>query len=229
MRTCFDIDEQDEYHAARTLLIRRCEQWAGEHDRPADELLLMSALDSRHFSADGRLTYWTPDHVRRYLLEWVPRYIDTETGDPIEAPEVLRTLLRFIADYGLRDPRGADLADNEAAIDAAAADFPAALNDTERFGLGKFWGRVARDNNVDVSDADALSDLQQDVNDGRVTVDESLLERLLRSQYTQPLLGEERTLAQLPVSLPSARELAATASHAPALRHLRALVAWVGR
>jgi hypothetical protein len=227
VRTCFDIEERAEYHAARTLLIRRCKEWSRDRNLPADETLLMSALDSRHFSADGRLTYWTPSHVRHYLLEWVPRYLDAELDDLNAAPEVLRTLLRFIREYGLRDPRGGSPADNEAAIDAAATEFPQALHDVERFGLGKFWGRAARAHDVDINDARAVERFQDDVDAGRVELDDGVLERLLAAQYGHQPLGEERTMAQLPVHLPSRVDLARAAADSPAVTRLTALWRWV--
>lgn len=116
VRTCFDIDENDEYLAARELLVRRCRVWASE---PVDAALLAAALDSRHYSADGRLTYWTPQDVRRFLQEWAPRHFRGGEDKLETASRTLRALLRFIDAHGLRDPRGSPRADNDAAIDAA--------------------------------------------------------------------------------------------------------------
>jgi len=61
VRTCYEIEETDAYLAARELLLlRRCGAWA-EADGLVMSLPLAGALlDSRHFSSDGRLGYWTP-------------------------------------------------------------------------------------------------------------------------------------------------------------------------
>jgi hypothetical protein len=64
-------------------------------------------LDSRHFSSDGRLGFWTPAHVRRALLEWIPEKVTVPEGDLLDAPETPRSLLRYLDAHGLRDPRGA--------------------------------------------------------------------------------------------------------------------------
>ncbi|ADD44496.1 hypothetical protein [Stackebrandtia nassauensis] len=228
MRTCFDIAEHEEYHAARDLLIRRCREWAAEHDRPSDDTIVMSALDSRHYGPDGRLTYWTPWHVRYFLLEWIPRYMDAESGELDRAPEVLRTMLRFITDYGLRDPRGAAPQDNEKAIDATAPSFAEAVDDTARFGVSKFWTRVARTHGVDVADPGAVSRFQEQVRAGEVEVDEELLTRLLADSSARQPLGEGRALAQLPVKLPSTLELGEAADASPVVIRLRGLVEWLG-
>ena len=77
-------------------------------------------LDSRHFSPDGRLGYWTPAQVRRALLEWIPEKVTAPGEDLLDAPETLRTVLRYLDAHGLRDPRGAAVKDDKDAIDAAA-------------------------------------------------------------------------------------------------------------
>lgn len=228
MRTCFDISEHEEYHAARSLLIRRCREWADEHDRPSDDTIVMSALDSRHYGSDGRLTHWTPWHIRYFLLQWVPRYMDADPGELDCAPEVLRTMLRFIQDYGLRDPRGAAPSDNEHAIDAVAGAFTEAVNDTERFGVSKFWGRAARSHGIDANDSEAVSRFQERVRAGEIDIDEQLLSRLLADQSARPPLGEGRALAQLPVRLPTARDLGDLAELSPVVARLRTLVGWLG-
>ena len=69
--------------------------------------LAEALLDSRHFSSDGRLGYWTPAQVRRALLEWIPEKVTAPDEDLLDAPETLRTLLRYLDAHGLRDPRGA--------------------------------------------------------------------------------------------------------------------------
>ena len=45
--------------------------WAGASGLVMSFPLAGALLDSRHFSSDGRLGYWTPARVRRALLEWI--------------------------------------------------------------------------------------------------------------------------------------------------------------
>ncbi|MGH8795328.1 MAG: hypothetical protein ACRDXX_22130 [Stackebrandtia sp.] len=209
MRTCFDIDERDEYHAARALLVRRCQAWSKERkERLVDEVLLRAALDSRHFSSDGRLTYWTPVQVRRFLLEWAPQRIAGEVEELGQAPEALRVLLRFIDANGLRDPRGASTADNEAAVDAAHDEFLAAVAaEAPEPGFTTQWPTPAYDVGTDVAELlDTLPDIEID----------------------PAIAAEERTLAQLPVRLPSDSALADSADSCLALQRLRRLADWLG-
>ena len=59
VRTRYEIEDTDGYLAARELLLRRCGSWAAANDRPLSPPLAGALLDSRHFSSDGRLGYWT--------------------------------------------------------------------------------------------------------------------------------------------------------------------------
>lgn len=137
MRTRYEIEDTDGYLAARELLLRRCGSWAAANDRALSLPLAGALLDSRHFSSDGRLGYWTPSQVRRALLEWIPGKVTAPREDLLAAPETLRSVLRYLDETGLRDPRGAATAENEAAIDSAAKEFGAAIADQERYGLTK--------------------------------------------------------------------------------------------
>ena len=137
MRTYYEIEETDAYLAARDLLLRRCEAWAEASCLVMSLPLAGALLDSRHFSADGRLGYWTPAQVRRGLLEWIPEKVTASDEDLLEGPETLRTLLRYLDTHGLRDPRGAATGDNESAINAVAAEFADAIGGQERYGLAK--------------------------------------------------------------------------------------------
>lgn len=227
MRTWFEIEETDGYFAARELLVRRCEAWAGANGPALSPLLAAALLDSRHFSSDGRLGYWTPAQVRRALLEWIPEKVTASREDLLEAPGTLRTLLRYLNAHGLRDPRGADAGENESAIDAAEKDFADALGDRGRFGAAKTVAMSALDHGVDIGDPRALAAFLDDVQEGRLTLDENLLERALERQLSQGAL-EERAFAQLPVRLPAPEALHSAAERSKVTGQLRALVEWLG-
>ncbi|MFG1825024.1 hypothetical protein ACGFIJ_21275 [Microbispora bryophytorum] len=133
MRTWFEPHEAEEFEAAKDLLVRRCLVWAAERGMAAEPPVLEAALDFRHRSVDGRLAYWDEAQVRRFLLEWIPRHATARrklpgtalnaapNAVPGTAPDSLLTLLRYIAAKGLRDPRGATLAQLEQAVKDAAA------------------------------------------------------------------------------------------------------------
>ena len=227
MRTWYEIEDGDGYLAARELLLRRCEAWAVANGLALSPLLAAALLDSRHFSSDGRLGYWTPAQVCRALLEWIPEKVTASREDLLEAPGTLRTLLRYLDAHGLRDPRGATAGDNESAIDAAEKEFADALGDRGRYGTAKTVAMSALDRGVDIGDPQALAAFLDGVQEGRITLDENLLERALERQLSRPA-QEERKFAQLPVRLPAPEQLHAAAGHSTVTGQLRAFVAWLG-
>ena len=228
MRTCYDIEESGAYVAARELLLRRCGAWAETHGLVMSLPLAGTLLDSRHFSSDGRLGYWTPAQVRRALLEWIPEKVTAPDEDLLDAPETLRTLLRYLDAHGLRDPRGAAVQENESAIDAAAKQFADAIGDRERYGMAKTVAMSARDRGVDIGDPAALTAFLDDVREGRVVLDEDLLGPVLKRQLGRSAPGQERKFAQLPVSLPAPEELTAAAGRSKVVAQLGAFAEWLG-
>src|SRR5258708_9886598 len=113
-------------------------------------------LDSRHFSSDGRLGFWTPAQVRRALLEWIPEKVTAPEGDLLDAPETLRSLLRYLDMHELRDPRGAATEENEPAIDIAAKQFADAIGDQQRYGMAKTVAMSAHVRALDIAHPVAL-------------------------------------------------------------------------
>jgi hypothetical protein len=228
VRTCYEIEETDAYLAARELLLRRCGAWAAANGLVMSPPLAGTLLDARHFSSDGRLGYWNPAQVRRALLEWIPEKVTAADEDLLDAPETLRTLLRYLQAHGLRDPRGATTEENEEAIDSVAKEFADALGDQERYGMAKTVAMSARDRGVDIGDPEALTAFLADVRDGRLSLDEDLLGRVLKRHLSRSAPGQERKFAQLPVSLPAPEELAAAAGRSKVAGQLRAFAEWLG-
>ena len=228
MRTRYEIEDTDGYLAARELLLRRCGSWAAANDRALSLPLAGALLDSRHFSPDGRLGYWTPSQVHRALLEWIPGKVTAPQEDLLAAPETLRSLLRYLDATGLRDPRGAATAENEAAIDAAAKEFGAAIADQERYGLAKTAVLSAGYGDAGIRLPDGLASFLHRPEEDLPTFDAAKLEDLLERQLMLPGLGHDRTYPQLPVRLPAWEELADAAERSTVVGQFRALAAWLG-
>ncbi|HLI35763.1 MAG TPA: hypothetical protein VKV80_00250 [Streptosporangiaceae bacterium] len=230
MRTFFEPDEPDAFAAAQDLLCRRLAVWAQAQGHDADPLVAGLALDYRHRGTrDGRLALWTPQYVRGFLLDWLPRTLTLLPGDgPPDAPGTLRLLLRYLDAAGLTDPRGASTEENERAIDAAAADYPAAMADRQRWGLAKFWATTAAAGGVDITDPGALQRFTERTQRGDVRVDEELLEKIALRHRTQGPAAAGRALPQLPVSLPPEDILREQAGASPVVRRLRGLAEWPG-
>jgi hypothetical protein len=185
--------------------------------------LAEALLDSRHFSPDGRLGYWTPAQVERALLHWIPGKVTAPPEDLLGAPETLRSLLRYLEATGLRDPRGATTAENEAAIDAAAAEFSAAIADPDRYGLAKTMALAAV-----LDKPEAIEAFLQEGPGTLPDVDPGAVQAAMAREARLPALNAERKMPQLPVSLPAREELAAAAGRSKVAVQLRALAEWLG-
>ena len=223
MRTWFEIEETDVYLTVRETLLRRCEAWAAARGLAMAPSLAEALLDSRHFSTDGRLGYWTPAQVERALLDWIPGKVTAAPEDLLGAPETLRSLLRYLEATGLRDPRGATAAENEAAIDAAAAEFNAAIADPDRYGLAKTMALAAG-----LDKPEAIEAFLQGGPETLPDVDPEVVQAAMTRQATLPALNAERKMPQLPVPLPAREELAAAAGRSKVAGQLRALAEWLG-
>ena len=223
MRTWFEIEETDVYLTVRETLLRRCGAWAAARGLVMVPSLAEALLDSRHFSADGRLGYWTPAQVERALLGWIPGKVTAAPESLLDAPETLRALLRYLEATGLRDPRGATTAENEAAIDATAADFEAAIADPDRYGLAKTMALAAG-----LDQPEAIEAFLQAGPETLPDVDPEVVLAAMARQARLPVLDAERKMTQLPVRLPSPAELAAAAEHSKVVAQFRALAQWLG-
>ncbi|WP_410669595.1 hypothetical protein [Amycolatopsis sp. cmx-4-68] len=225
MRTYYDQDDHEGYEAGQDLLVRRFTTWATTQGREIDPYAVISALQFRHTSVDGRLAHWTTTLVHDFLLSYVPRTLSATADEAVEVPETLRLFLRYLHETGLADPMGEPLADLEGAITKAAAEFPAAMADERNFGVAKYWVMAAVRNGVDPSDADAMNAFLAEVREGRHSYDAELLAEIAARH-----IGEEaeRAFPQLPVSLPTDEELADVAEASSLVAQLRKLVDWVG-
>lgn len=228
MRTWFEPDEDEEFEAVKALLVRRCLTWAGERRLPVYAAIVDAALESRHRSRDGRLCHWDTRQVRRFLLEWIPHHLVASREVLDAAPDSLTTMFRYLAEAGLRDPRGATPAELEAAVAATAAEYPAVLDDPDRQSVGTFWARTALDHGVDLTDDRAVARFRRDIDAGRIDYDADLLDRLVMARFFESGPDEERAFPQPPVTLPPAGELTAAAARSEVVRQLAALADWTG-
>lgn len=228
MRTHFEPEDVEAFEAAKDLLTRRCTAWAADRGDSVDPFALAAALDFRHHSIDGRLGYWTAGLVEEFLLSHLPRTLSITVQEAAGVPDTLRLLFRYLHATGLAHPTGDRLADLEAAITKAGADFPAAMADERNFGLAKFWVMTATGQGVDPSDGTAMDRFLDDARNGRVDYDEEVLAHIAARHVRDGGGWPERAVDQLPVALPAEADLAAVAGHNPVVERLRALVDWVG-
>ena len=186
MRTCYEIEETDAYLAARELLLRRCGAWAEANGLVMSLPLAESPAGFAALQLGRAARLLDPGAGAPGAAGVDPGEGHGPRGDLLDAPETLRTLLRYLDAHGLRDPRGAAAEENESAIDAAAKEFADAIGDQERYGMAKTVAMSARDRGVDIGDPAALAAFLDDVQEGRVVLDEDLLGRVLERQLGRP-------------------------------------------
>ncbi|MEV6954891.1 hypothetical protein [Streptomyces sp. NPDC051183] len=210
MRMRFEPEAEEEFEAARELLVDRLVRWAGGQGLPADGFMAEAALDYRHgATADGRLGLWDSHHVEELLLTWLPQQVTELPGEErSDAPGTLRTLLRYLHTAQLAEPRGPALQDSLAAVDRLAEQHPAAMADRTRWGLAKFWAMTAAEQGVDILDGAELQRFAERARRGEAPYDEQALDAVMERRLTGRTLSRSaRAEPQLPVALPEDDEL----------------------
>ncbi|WP_067479663.1 hypothetical protein [Nocardia amamiensis] len=215
MRTHFEPDEDEDYQAAKALLVRRCADWAAGQGLSVDPFLIEVALDSRHLSSDGRLVHWTGAAVRRLLLEWIPGRVGADVRRLRAAPATLRALLEYLSATGLLDPRGDAIDQLFAAVSGAEPEYIAVLEDPNRAGLGARLARVSASDDLDLASVPDLAAVLQGTLAGAVL-------------GSEVFGGRQRLFSQPPVVLPTPAQQTEQAEASAVVGQLRTLVDWVG-
>ncbi|MFE7948803.1 hypothetical protein [Streptomyces sp. NPDC057426] len=232
MRMRFEPEAEQEFEAARGLLVDRLVRWAGEQGQPVDGFTAEAILDYRHrATADGRLGLWEPRHVEELLLSWLPQNVTELPGEErSDAPGTLRTLLRYLHAERLADPRGPTLQECLAAVDKVAEQHPAAMADRTRWGLAKFWATTAAEQSVDVRDGAAMQRFADRARRGEAAYDERALDAIMERRLSGRVLsGSARAEHQLPVALPEDDELRRRAEASKTVVQLHGLTEWAGQ
>jgi hypothetical protein len=228
MRTWFDEEEVDEYRDTVLALVRLSRVWATRTGRPVpDPLALRGACDHRQFFGDGHYARWSGRMLRDLLLDWFPRHCAMPASRWPQVVPSLHTWLDFLDAHGILDPRGEPLPALHDAVDVLAADFPAAMADTGRYGTEKLIVDAIRERGLDPADPAVFGAFVEDLNAGRV---DPRLARTLRFRSMVEAAAEPagREPRQLPVALPPDERLAADAAGSAVVRQLLRLVHWVG-
>ncbi|MGW2701724.1 hypothetical protein [Streptomyces sp. NPDC001340] len=228
----FEPEAEEEFEAARGLLVDRLVRWAGEQGLPVDGFTAETVLDYRHrATADGRLGLWEARHVEELLLSWLPQQVTELPGEERgDAPGTLRALLCYLHAAQLANPCGPSLQDLLAAVDRVAEQYPAAMADRTRWGLAKFWATTAAEQGVDVLDGAALQRFADRARRGEAAYDGQALDAIMERRLTgRALSGSARAEPQLPVTLPQDDELRRQAGASTTVAQLRGLTEWAGQ
>lgn len=164
MHLVFGPDDDEEFAAARTVLLDRFEQWLGHERLVADGDPAVAAgdaglaLDWKWGYGDGDLGRWRTGDIGEFLLEWCPRKLSASPADCVSIPGALAAFVTFLDAEGLlasRSSPAAALAETAASL---TGEFVAAMGDASNFGLAKSLFSAAGADGVDLSDPDRLQD-----------------------------------------------------------------------
>lgn len=226
MRLVFGPDDDEEFSAARTVLLDRFEQWLG-HGRlvagndPAEAAGDAGlALDWKWSYGDGDLGRWRIGDVGEFLLEWCPRKLSASPADSVSIPGALAAFVTFLDADGLLASGSSPAA---ALVDAAASlagEFVAAMGDASNFGLAKSLFSAAGADGVDLSDPDRLQEWITEFNAGPEEERRRIIPDTALARPTRPALP--------PVAMPDDAEVTASEAAAPILTMFAAFAAFVG-
>ena len=228
MRTAFAREETEEYQDTLRALLRLCAQWCDSDGRtPPDPTVIQGVCDWRQYLGDGHYARWTGEQLARLLLEWFPRAAFLPEDEWPAVIPALHCWLDFLDAHGLLDPRGEPLPALHRTLDTLAEEFPRAMADSGRHGVGKLLGTLMHERGLDPGDRAAFQEFVENLDD---EADDTVRHRLLHARLVD--LGhtddDAGALPQLPVTLPSQPELDALAATVPVVRRLTALTRWVG-
>lgn len=226
MRLVFGPDDDEEFSAARDVLLARFERWLTDARRLGDaDAAEMAgdaalALDWKWGYGDGDLGRWRAADVGEFLLEWCPRKLSVSPEDCESIPAAFSAFAAFLDAEGLLASGSASPAVLAEAARSVHGEFVAAMGDTSNFGLAKSLFSAAGADGVDLSDPDRLQDWIAEFN-ARPEDDR-------RRIIPDTALAAPRRPALPPVAMPDDAEVAASKATAPILSEFAAFAEYIG-
>ncbi|WP_182546025.1 hypothetical protein [Halosaccharopolyspora lacisalsi] len=229
MRLVFSADEAEQYSAARDELLESVAEWARRSGREGDSFALMAALDGK-YDRDGRLDRWRSADLRALLLEWFPRKAALSLPECGGVVPTLHALVDFLGQRRWLGSGSAPVAELHATIDENQRAFLDAMADERNYDIGKFWTTRMIEHGVDPEDQDAVRRFIDAVHSGEVTVDQSVLDEIMRRRESEadPVPSGPELPEPAPVRLPPEPELIEAARAADIVARLRTFAGWLG-
>ncbi|MGH9135190.1 MAG: hypothetical protein ACRDZZ_14725 [Ilumatobacteraceae bacterium] len=136
----FDVDHEDEFHAARDLLIEEFEAWLEANRAPADADLAGDAgvfLDWRWSYSSGELDRYDDADVAEFLLEWCPRKVSAPPEAATGLCRSVAAFLEFMSATGRLEGGPARAARLMTLAADLAPEVYEAMGDSTKFGMAK--------------------------------------------------------------------------------------------
>ena len=217
----FGPEQEDEFEAACDDLVRRFEAATGS-DRgwaARDVLGLQVAVPRR------RPGGWSVDDVEALLFEIFPAKVALGPNDPAEFIAGFAAFLRFLSEERLlSEGTGERLATR---VEAAQAEFEAAMSDEERFSFGKRLVAEMVADGVDPTDQEAMDRWITSFNERSFEERDRVVGPCAGTKPPAAEEDDERTRLP-PVVLAPEGEVRAAAGETVVVRQVRDLVGFVG-
>jgi hypothetical protein len=226
MRMVFTATPDEVFYPARDRLVVAFEKWARRQRRPADAFVVETVLEHRWADGDGLLCRWQSADFHEVLAGWFPRQVTIPPGEWDLVIPTMHAFVDFLFAEDLADARCSEADELHATLDALTEEFDAAMSDETRYGFAKFWSMRMLAAGVDPTDQSAAERYIADVQAGMITVDQQVLDQVLRNHLTA---GDDEQPPPLPVvALADDVTLAESAAQALALVRILRFVDWVG-
>lgn len=226
MRLVFGPDDDEEFTAARTVLLERFERWLGRErlvagNDPAEAAGDVGlALDWKWSYGDGDLGRWQTGDIGEFLLEWCPRKLSASPADCVSIPGALAAFVTFLDAEGLLASGSSPAAALAEASASLTGEFVAAMGDASNFGLAKSLFSAAGADGVDLSDPDRLQDWITEFNASPEEERRRIIPDTAFARPTRPALP--------PVAMPDDVDVTASEAAAPILTMFATFATFVG-
>ncbi len=226
MRLEFGPDDDDDFAAARNVLLGSFERWltdvrqeSGDHaaDLASDAGL---ALDWKWSYSDGDLGRWRAPDVAEFLLEWCPRKLSVSQDDCLSIPSALAAFTTFLESEGLLASGSSPAAALAEAAEGLAGEFVTAMGDSSNFGMAKSLFSAAGADGVDMNDP---VQLQEWIDEFNASPEENR-----RRVIPETALGRPARPTLPPVALPDDAEVTASREAAPILEMFATFATYIG-
>ena len=217
----FGPEQYDEFEAAREDLVRRFDAATGGEQGWAAR----DVLEYKWQYLDGDLTEWSVDDVEALLFEIFPAKVTLGPHDSAAVIAGFAAFLRFLShERLLSEGTGERLAKR---VEAAQAEFEAAMSDEERFSFGKRLVAEMVADGVDPTDQEAMNEWITSFNERTYEERDRVVGPALERNRRTAEGGEERTRLP-PVVLASEDEVRAAAGETKVFGQVRDLVGFMG-
>lgn len=217
----FEPDDAEAFHVARDDLVNRFERTPAGRDLG---WVASGVLDFKWGYLDGDLAEWASEDIAEILLSLYPAKAMMGSEDLDRIPTGFAGFLRFLGDEGIMP--AVEAGATAELVERLRPHFHAAALDETNWSMGKRLLSVARSEDVDITDSDAMQRFMAGFNRRPLDERDAILGPPAIPEGLGSFGGEIEPLP--PIVLPPLDQLEAVARDAVWWRRVRRLVEFVG-